>query len=766
MILLLWLEPFSASPSNRPPLRVMDVPTSRPTVQPQPRKTPATTLAASNPATTQAATAVIAPTPLPLFTSPAIKAIATALTRDAKPPANTRPAPSSRPPNTPVTLAAASYTWSVTRGREGFWRVGKTVEGVWWFISPENHLEFLNTVTTVQPYQLARDQRGIIFQSRDFDGTPNTPGNLRIWAERTLQRVYASGFKGLGAWCHPIFHDLPVPITRDLNIWASSPASAIRLYDPLWTPSADATIRKAIEPLRDSRWLIGYFLDNELDFSDATLGPGVYFDNLTPDNPNRRQVAVVLRALWPDVEAFNAAWNLQLKQWADLDQLKTLPKDPPETYSRLLSAWLEHIMRDYFKITTELLRKQDPNHLILGIRYAGHAPDEVIRASKGLTDVQSINYYVADALLDQPVFRAMTQLSDQPVILSEYSFHSLDGRSGNRNNIGFAAQVPDQRARADAYRLFTTRVARLPWMIGADWFQWSDEPPSGRSSDGEDVNFGVVDVDDHEYPLLANAIRGVSAQLNTLHRKSATDTTSDLWRDGFDQLPTQRVPYMPLPIRINGELSDWPDVARLRNVRMTQTVGMDRASLPGPKVYLGWRPEGLYIGMEVRDLNIIASPIAGRWWTRDMAEWWISTRPVSTDQTGYNAYCHQFMFVPTDPTMSHGIAGSVGQWHRPGDSLKDSLLPHPEIQYSCRLLHDRYVVEMLIPAASMHGWDPLQHPDITFNIHIRNYYGAAGYFWSAPKEVQTQLRPHTWGALYLEPPPVTAASDLGTKTIR
>ena len=209
------------------------------------------------------------------------------------------------------------------------------------------------------------------------------------------------------------------------------------------------------------------------------------------------------------MEAFNKDWNAQLGDWKELDCWKSLSTGP--AYGRLFSAWLSHFAEDYFKSTTGLIRKYDPNHLILGVRFKGDAPLEVVRASRNYTDAQSINYYVNDACLDLELFRMMHEQSGQPIMIGEYSFHALDGRSGNRNTVGFAAQVLDQQARADGYRLFTTRLARLPYLVGADWFQWSDEPPSGRG-DGEDVNFGVVDVDDRPYELLSDAVRDDDAE--------------------------------------------------------------------------------------------------------------------------------------------------------------------------------------------------------------------------------------------------------------
>src|SRR5579872_5280584 len=39
------------------------------------------------------------------------------------------------------------------RGQAGYWRLAQDQAGVWWWVSPTGKLEFLNTVTTVQPEQ-------------------------------------------------------------------------------------------------------------------------------------------------------------------------------------------------------------------------------------------------------------------------------------------------------------------------------------------------------------------------------------------------------------------------------------------------------------------------------------------------------------------------------------------------------------------------------------------------------------------------------------
>lgn len=649
-------------------------------------------------------------------------------------------------------------------GTEGYWRIAQDEAGVWWFLSPDGRREFLNSVTTVQPYQRGRDVNGPHYISRDYAGGLSMDGDVDAWAKATLDRVLNSGFKGLGAWCHPAFHKLDVPLTRDLNVWTWMGPNNKRLYSPQWKAIAENAIKTQVELLRDNRNLVGYYIDNELDWGDSFVGPGTYFDHLPPDDPNRAEVIGVIRSIWTSIEAFNSDWPQTIADWDELQSWQRLPHENAKTYGRLFTGWLSHVAEDYFRTTTALIRQYDPNHLILGVRFNGYAPPEVVGASGGYTDAQSINCYVGDARLDPELFRMMNQRSGgQPIIVSEYSFHSLDGRSGNRNTFGFAAQVLDQRARADGYRLFTTRLARVPYIIGADWFQWADEPPSGRANDGEDVNFGIVDVDDRPYEQMVNAVRQTAPQLNPLHAGSAAEQSEenhqDIWRESFAAKPVMRVPYLRQPIALNGELSDWPAQCKLPGIRHSQTLGLERSTLPLPNVYLGWTNDGLYLGMEVFDNDIQGAPPSGWWWTRDNVEFWISTRPAEPDQNNFNVYSHQFFFVPVDFPRDTGIAGTTGRWHREGDAIADNLIPHPDVKQSVRLLPDRYVVELFIPGSALNGFDPANEPAMAFNVCVRNFQHAIAYFWSAPKEVMTQLRPNTWGQMYLEKPPADSTDD-------
>ncbi len=114
--------------------------------------------------------------------------------------------------------ASGTDAFAEVRGSDGFWRLARDHSGVWWFLSPDGEKEFLNTVTTVVPYQQGRRALGPHFISRDWKGVVTgslTEGDVQGWGARTHDRVLAAGFKGFGAWCHTVFHDEAVnPSTR------------------------------------------------------------------------------------------------------------------------------------------------------------------------------------------------------------------------------------------------------------------------------------------------------------------------------------------------------------------------------------------------------------------------------------------------------------------------------------------------------------------------------------------------------------------------
>lgn len=642
--------------------------------------------------------------------------------------------------------AQQSSDSQTTKKEAGFWRIERDGNGVWWFVSPQAEREFLNTVTTVSTNQESRQKGGKGYRSKDWNGSED-PASLKVWAEKTARRIADAGFKGIGAWSNQALLDTGLPISRDLNLWATV-SGGPDIFSPEWEKAIDQATKVQVEKLKNNCNIVGYYTDNELDWEPVSVGPRVYFDDRKETDPNRREVMKIIQKLWPTLTELNREWNSSFSSWEQLGILSKLPLNIPQTaQKRLDEAWLEHLSVRYFSVTSAAIRKHDPNHLILGVRFKGYAPPQVVRASKGYTDAQSINVYHEDGKLSRELFEMLHRESGQPVIISEYSFHALDGRSGNRNECGFPAQVSDQAARAAGYKLFTSRMAQVPYIIGADWFQWNDEPPAGRG-DGEDVNFGVVDIYDEPYELLVKAIRETMPTLNWLHGESHRPEES-VWRGTRVEPATAQIPFIT-GITMDGDISDWPDKARLKGVRQTETIG-SQSGAAKPIAFAGWNETGLLLAFKVADSNINCQGLSGSWWTKDCIEIWLwlaeapSKRPAAFDRKS----C-QLVLLPTAANAVDGTpAGAIVQWHRPGDALKEHLAPHPTIKQCTKLTTEGYTVEIVIPTAALLDWKPSVGATLGFNFHIQDAQRAAKFFWSSDKGSDTQTRPETWGSLTL-----------------
>jgi hypothetical protein len=77
-------------------------------------------------------------------------------------------------------------------------------------------------------------------------------------------------------------------------------------------------------------------------------------------------------------------------------------------------------------------------------------------------------------------------------------------------------QVRDQAERGLAYRFYVEQAAAFPAFIGSSWFQWVDQPCTGRM-DGENYNIGLVDVTDRPYADLVEAMRTTHRRLQAVH---------------------------------------------------------------------------------------------------------------------------------------------------------------------------------------------------------------------------------------------------------
>jgi hypothetical protein len=267
---------------------------------------------------------------------------------------------------------------------------------------------------------------------------------------------------------------------------------------------------------------LGYFTDNELDWNGWRRGISLfdYFLAKGETSPGKQALLAQLEERHGgSVARLNAAWDVELAGFEDLRQVSALEPGPDaddEMVSADKEAYLRLAAETYFRTCEQAIRAADPNHMILGVRFAGRADPIVIEACGQHVDVLSFNNYgykvPADRLL--PLFRATLR----PIMITEWSFKAMD--SGLPNSKGAAIPVYTQSDRAEGYERYVKGALALPFVVGLHWFQYTDQPLLGRSLDGENSNYGVVDVHDEPYFTLVERMRIVNGQAIEIAQQS------------------------------------------------------------------------------------------------------------------------------------------------------------------------------------------------------------------------------------------------------
>jgi regulation of enolase protein 1 (concanavalin A-like superfamily) len=157
------------------------------------------------------------------------------------------------------------------------------------------------------------------------------------------------------------------------------------------------------------------------------------------------------------------------------------------------------------------LRAADPNHLNFGCRFAYVPPAPVRAAASRHLDVISFNCYQNDPT---PVVRQYAALG-RPLIIGEFTFRAAD--VGLPNTRGAGPKVPTQADRAAAFERYVRLALSDPAVVGYHWFQHSDQPKEGRF-DGENSNYGVVNIQDEVYPELTRKMTEVNRLAEGWHR--------------------------------------------------------------------------------------------------------------------------------------------------------------------------------------------------------------------------------------------------------
>ena len=410
-------------------------------------------------------------------------------------------------------LAMISAVSEMT-AQPGYFRV-ENRGGVWWFIDPQGSPALSIGMDTVR------------YEGDRIRGTGAAPyleavkkkyADRNAWESETLRRLRSWGFNTLGAWSDRELWRRDMPYTVILHIADKAGADwlhglPVDVYDPRFEKAAREIAETECAPRAHDHLLIGYFSDNELRWGPDWRGKETLLDlylKLPAGAPGRRRAVNFLRHRYSDdIGRLKEAWQVSAP---DFDSLQILSQS--NAHQADADEFLGMVAERYFRVAADAILSADPAHLYLGARFAGRVPDPVLRAARA-ADVVSVNIYSFDP---RPLVEHIYQVTGKPVLITEFAFRAED--SGLPNTRGAGPKVPDQRARAKAYADYVAWLESLPEAVGYHWFEWSDEPKEGRF-DGENSNYGFVNIDDAVYEGFAQEAKAANQAALEAHQKSS-----------------------------------------------------------------------------------------------------------------------------------------------------------------------------------------------------------------------------------------------------
>ena len=108
----------------------------------------------------------------------------------------------------------------------------------------------------------------------------------------------------------------------------------------------------------------------------------------------------------------------------------------------------------------------------------------------------------------------------KPVLVTEFHFGSRD-----RGPFwGGAMEVAKEEDRGPAYANFLKNALAEPSIVGVHWFQYLDQPVSGRRLDGENGHLGLVGITDVPYQGFVDAVRKANNQVVDVLGKASLKT--------------------------------------------------------------------------------------------------------------------------------------------------------------------------------------------------------------------------------------------------
>ena len=403
----------------------------------------------------------------------------------------------------------------------GFFHI-ETIDGRDWPIDPTGRAVILAATQHIKPQGTHSDALGHSPYGRYV--ATHYP-SAEAWADETLARLSDWGFTMLGNACPlGLLGHKTLPHVRNIQLgqrvcrgdpdwyireWKYAPCTALpNVFHPKFAEACEWRAREQCAPFKDDPWIVGWFIDNEL----------AWWGNRT---------SMPATGLFDAVAALPGTHSArrELVRWLG-ERSAAQAGDLAKVPSEIKTEFLRHYARTYYEKTVSAIRKADPNHMVMGSRYAGisGAHPVVFEEAGRQCDVVTFNCYpwvdldrgiVLDEKGGTPIadlFREYHGYAQKPFMITEWSFPAID--NGHPCLVGAGQRMNTQAERTEATMLFARTMLADPHVIGYDYFKWNDQPRQGASRwSPEDCNYGLVDDENQPYEGIVGAFKALHGDL-------------------------------------------------------------------------------------------------------------------------------------------------------------------------------------------------------------------------------------------------------------
>ncbi|RJP23458.1 MAG: beta-agarase [Candidatus Omnitrophota bacterium] len=393
------------------------------------------------------------------------------------------------------------------------------IDKVWWILDPAGNAFISKGVNHIS---YTADFCPPLGYSPYGRTTEKKYGSAEAWSIAAAENLRRWNFNTVGSWSDEGMRRQQIPYTLILNIAAKAggdwqTGAFPDVFSDAFRRAAGNVARTECRKRSDDMYLIGYFTDNELHWGpDWRTKNSLLIDYLQfkPDAPGNRKAVEFLQQRYAALEEWNAAWTIQSHSFAIA--ASSLPLPESDARKRDEADFQRIVAEEYFRICRDAIKKADANHMILGCRFAGAAPEPVLEAAAKYVDIITFNTY--NYLPPRNTLERIHAITKKPILITEFSFKAMDSGLPNTKGAGKPVETQDDRARH--FTEFVTALMKMPFVVGYHWFEYADEPKEGRF-DGENSNYGLVDINDKPWETLTSEMMRTNATVEAIHRGDA-----------------------------------------------------------------------------------------------------------------------------------------------------------------------------------------------------------------------------------------------------